>query len=95
MSMKEERFMRYPLSEEHRTKQNAQRALATMVEIVWRDNVWGSPEEDANRRDFTVNALFLDPLNDNKIIDYCNGTSDISDKKVRSLEIQWFVLQDQ
>ena len=54
-------------------------------EIVWRDNVWGNPEEDANRRDFTVNALFLDPLNDDKIIDFCNGAADIEDKKVRSL----------
>ncbi|WDE96258.1 polynucleotide adenylyltransferase PcnB [Lentisphaera profundi] len=54
-------------------------------EIVWRDNVWGSPEEDANRRDFTVNALFLDPTNKNKIIDFCGGIADIEDKKVRSL----------
>jgi len=26
------------------------------------DNLFGSPEEDARRRDFTINALFYDPL---------------------------------
>ncbi len=29
---------------------------------ILRDNVWGSLEEDAVRRDFTINALFLDPV---------------------------------
>jgi len=40
--------------------------------LVLRDNVFGSPEEDAMRRDFTVNALFYN-IADFSIIDYANG----------------------
>lgn len=53
--------------------------------MVWRDNEWGTPEEDAFRRDFTANALFMDPLDNNKIIDYCGGIDDIDNGVVRSL----------
>lgn len=53
--------------------------------MVWRDNEWGTPEEDAFRRDFTANALFMDPLDNNKIIDYCGGIDDIKNGVVRSL----------
>ena len=31
--------------------------------LVVRDNLFGSPKEDALRRDFTINALFYDPIN--------------------------------
>ena len=34
--------------------------------------IFSSPEEDAKRRDFTINGLFLDPK-ENKIIDFVNG----------------------
>ena len=37
--------------------------------LITRDNEFGTAEEDALRRDFTVNALFLDPVAD-EIIDY-------------------------
>lgn len=40
------------------------------------DNFFGTPEEDALRRDFTVNALFYDPTK-NELIDYANGIPDI------------------
>ena len=53
--------------------------------MVWRDNEWGTPEEDAFRRDFSANALFMDPFQDNEIIDYCNGIEDIKNGVVRSL----------
>ena len=39
-------------------------------------------EEDAHRRDFTINALFYDPSTD-KIMDYVNGQKDLDDKLVR------------
>jgi len=32
------------------------------IEGLESDNLFGSPEEDARRRDFTINALFYDPL---------------------------------
>ena len=47
-----------------------------------RDNVFGSQEEDALRRDFTVNALFYDPVKE-EILDYLNGFEDIKVKKLR------------
>jgi poly(A) polymerase len=46
------------------------------------DNVFGSQEEDAIRRDFTVNALFYDPARE-EILDYLKGYEDIKAKKLR------------
>lgn len=40
------------------------------------DNVFGSPEEDANRRDYTCNALFYDPVK-REVIDYTGGIADL------------------
>ena len=42
---------------------------------VLRDNVWGPQEEDAARRDFTVNAMYYDPANQ-VVVDYHNGIKD-------------------
>lgn len=47
-----------------------------------RDNVFGSQEEDARRRDFTVNALFFNPVSE-EIWDYLNGYDDIKAKRLR------------
>lgn len=46
------------------------------------DNVFGSQEEDAIRRDFTINALFYDPTSE-KIYDFLKGFNDIKEKKLR------------
>lgn len=40
------------------------------------DNFYGTPQEDAQRRDFTVNGLFYDPIHD-ELIDYVEGIKDI------------------
>ncbi|AWX99417.1 poly(A) polymerase [Marinomonas primoryensis] len=50
--------------------------------IVLRDNVYGSIEEDAERRDFTFNALYYN-VQDFSIHDYCGGLKDIEDKQIR------------
>ena len=50
--------------------------------IVRRDNTFGTPEEDAFRRDFTINALFYD-IADFSIIDYTGGIEDLEAKRVR------------
>src|SRR6185312_6179791 len=47
-----------------------------------RDNVFGSQEEDARRRDFTVNALFFDPIHE-EIWDYLNGYEDLKARRLR------------
>jgi poly(A) polymerase len=49
---------------------------------ILRDNVWGSLEEDAIRRDFTMNALFLDPVSGD-IQDFVGGYKDLSERKLR------------
>lgn len=46
------------------------------------DNVFGSQEEDAMRRDFTVNALFYDPVKE-EILDYLHGYEDIKARRMR------------
>jgi len=45
-------------------------------DLIVHDNIWGSPEEDALRRDFTMNGLFYDPST-HTIIDYVGGWNDI------------------
>lgn len=52
--------------------------------VIVEDNEFGTPATDAYRRDFTINALFYDPLS-GEIIDYVNGLKDIKDRKIRSI----------
>ena len=47
---------------------------------------YGTPEEDAQRRDFTINGLFLDPLT-NQVIDFVGGRADIERKIVRTIGV--------
>ncbi len=49
---------------------------------VLRDNVFGTEEEDARRRDFTVNALFYDPATE-EVIDYHGGLADLRKRVLR------------
>ena len=51
---------------------------------ILRDNVFGSMEDDARRRDFTVNAMFYDPVRE-EVIDYHAGVADIKAKKLRMI----------
>jgi poly(A) polymerase len=51
---------------------------------VLRDNVWGPQDEDAARRDFTINALFYDPIN-HKLLDYVDGQKDIDARVIRMI----------
>lgn len=50
--------------------------------LITDDNVFGTPREDAFRRDFTVNALFYD-IGDFSVIDYVGGTADLGDRVIR------------
>jgi poly(A) polymerase len=45
---------------------------------------FSSPEEDARRRDFTINGMFYDPVAD-KVIDLVGGEADIAVKLVRAI----------
>ncbi len=48
------------------------------------DNTFGTPEEDAKRRDFTVNALFYD-IKTFSVIDYVGGLKDLESKTLRTI----------
>ena len=50
--------------------------LKTEDGMILRDNVFGTPEQDALRRDFTVNALFYN-IADYSVIDYVGGMEDL------------------
>ncbi|NLQ18040.1 polynucleotide adenylyltransferase PcnB [Marinomonas sp. M1K-6] len=52
--------------------------------IVLRDNVYGNIEEDAERRDFTFNALYYN-VQDFSIHDFCGGLKDIENKQIRMI----------
>jgi poly(A) polymerase len=52
--------------------------------MLHRDNTFGTPEEDAFRRDFTVNALFYD-IADFSIIDFTGGLRDLEARVIRSI----------
>jgi poly(A) polymerase len=56
----------------------------TRDRLVHRDNTFGTPEEDAFRRDFTINALFYD-IGTFSIIDYTGGLHDLRERLVRSI----------
>jgi poly(A) polymerase len=50
--------------------------------LLLRDNVYGTLEEDAVRRDLTVNALYYDP-DSREVIDYLDSVSDIQRRLIR------------
>jgi poly(A) polymerase len=52
--------------------------------LIRRDNTFGSPREDAFRRDFTVNALFYD-LASFSVIDYVGGLEDLEHRVIRTI----------
>jgi poly(A) polymerase len=48
------------------------------------DNIFGTPEEDARRRDFTINGLFYDPV-EHRLLDYCEGRPDLEAGVIRMI----------
>ncbi len=56
--------------------------------MILRDNLFGTPEEDAWRRDFTVNALCYD-IADFSLIDYVGGLEDLKRGVIRTIGDPW------
>lgn len=52
--------------------------------LIVRDNQFGTEEEDVMRRDFTINALFYDPIA-KVVIDYVDGLQDLQAKTLRTI----------
>ena len=51
---------------------------------ILRDNVFGSQQQDAERRDFTINALYYDPVTET-VIDFHRGVRDLRKGLVRMI----------
>lgn len=52
--------------------------------MLVRDNVYGSLDEDAWRRDFTVNSLYYN-IDDSSIVDFTGGVKDVQEKLIRMI----------
>ncbi|MGI9289580.1 MAG: polynucleotide adenylyltransferase PcnB [Pseudomonadales bacterium] len=61
-----------------------QHSKQTESGMLIRDNVYGDIAQDADRRDFTVNALYFDPA-DASIVDYVGGMTDLKQKTLRTI----------
>jgi poly(A) polymerase len=70
-----------PFNEKGRRGREDRRAPAPAFH---KDNTFGTPEEDAFRRDFTINGLFYD-ISDFSVIDYVGGLDDLEHRVVRSI----------
>lgn len=66
----------------HQESSNAKDAKQSDHGLLLLDNVYGDIESDAFRRDFTVNALYLDP-NTRQIIDFADGIEDLKARQLR------------
>lgn len=69
-------FRRDPDPEEQRTEPGEL--------LITSDNTYGTPRQDAFRRDFSINALFYD-ISDYSVIDYCGGIDDLERRLVRCI----------
>jgi poly(A) polymerase len=52
--------------------------------LITHDNEWGTVEDDARRRDFTINGLFYD-LDADAIVDFVDGLSDLDRGVIRTI----------
>lgn len=69
----------------HNTQADAEDARVTAEDgMILRDNVFGTQEEDAARRDFTVNALYYDP-DRGEVWDYHGGVEDARKRLLRMI----------
>lgn len=63
----------------------AELEASTMTDLPFsEENFFGNLEEDSFRRDFTVNALFYDPISE-VLVDHCHGLRDITWKTIRMI----------
>jgi poly(A) polymerase len=56
--------------------------------LILQDNTFGTAEEDARRRDFTMNGLFYD-LSNGRVIDFVGGLRDIDRRVVETIGDPW------
>ncbi len=66
----------------HDAAEHASHAATTDCGRILRDNVYGTLEDDALRRDFTINAMYYDSHNA-EVIDFAGGFKDLKNKTIR------------
>lgn len=66
---------RAPSTHEHQTDDHGR---------ILRDNVFGTQQQDAARRDFTINALYYDPVTED-VIDFHRGVQDLQKRLIRMI----------
>ncbi len=66
----------------HTEAHHESHAASSKEGMIVRDNVFGTIEEDALRRDFTINALYYDPATQN-LLDYVGGYADLRTRTLR------------
>ncbi|WPC73663.1 polynucleotide adenylyltransferase PcnB [Vibrio porteresiae] len=66
----------------HHQEQDSQVSAQSEQGMLLRDNVYGTKDEDAERRDFTINAMYYN-IADYSIHDYAGGVEDLEDRLVR------------
>ncbi|NNB99436.1 polynucleotide adenylyltransferase PcnB [Corallococcus exiguus] len=52
--------------------------------LITHDNVFGTAQQDARRRDFTINGLFYDAA-EGRVIDYVRGRRDLDERFIRTI----------
>ena len=65
-------------------RRGAQRVIKTQNGSFVSDNEYGTPREDALRRDITINGLFYD-IENFSVIDYVGGVQDLKDRIIRTI----------
>lgn len=67
-----------------REAQAAGESVEAWLDHIGNENLFGSAPEDARRRDFTINALFYDPVHE-EVVDWVGGLEDLERRIVRSI----------
>ncbi|MGH7337722.1 MAG: polynucleotide adenylyltransferase PcnB, partial [Myxococcota bacterium] len=75
-------FRREPEPSEQRGKENGNGESDAL--LITSDNTFGSPEQDAFRRDFTINALSYD-ISDFSVLDWTGGVDDLERRVLRTI----------
>ena len=65
-------------------RRGSQQTIQTGKGTILRDNEYGTPEEDALRRDLTINGLFYD-IDTFSVIDFVGGVEDLKNRIVRTI----------
>lgn len=71
----------HPKEDNHSERDNGETKASAMITA---DNTYGTIEEDAWRRDFTVNALYYN-IKDFSVVDFTGGLADLNNKCIRMI----------